>query len=65
MSDRLVKILVGVLAALLVGYGIVRLATGRSSAPRASSLSLAQIAEADLDSAIIVTEEETVRLRAG
>ncbi len=66
MSDRLVKILVGVLAALLVGYGIGRLATGRSSAPRASSLSLAQIAEADLDSAIIVTDdEETVRLRAG
>ncbi len=65
MSDRLVKILVGVLAALLVGYGIIRLATGRSSAPRPSSLSLAQIAEADLDSAIIITEEETVRLRAG
>jgi hypothetical protein len=64
MSDRSLKILVGVLAALVVAWAAVRLLGGRGAAPEPVPFDLESAAALDIDSIVIAAADDTVRLRA-
>jgi len=65
MSDRLLKILVGALAVLLLAWVVARFVAARGGAPEPAGFELAAAAELELDSVLIEAADETVRLRAG
>ncbi len=65
MSDRLLKILFGVLAVVVLAWIVVRFVAGGGGDDDAASLGLASGAELEIDSVIIVSADGTVRLVAG
>ncbi|MGD8699099.1 MAG: DUF4340 domain-containing protein [Gemmatimonadales bacterium] len=65
MSDRFLKILVGVLAVLAVAWAAARFTSGRGGGADAAGLALALSDDAEIDSVVIATPDETVRLVAG
>ena len=66
MTGRRLRILLGTLGVLVVAYLVVRFAVGRGGAPPSEPLALASAAELTIDSLVVVSEEDTVRLvRAG
>ncbi len=64
MSDRLLKLLVGVLVVVFVAWIVARFVSGRGGRPSDSSQLMA-IAEFEIDSMVVTGADETVRLRAG
>jgi hypothetical protein len=65
MSDRLLKILVGVLALVVVAWAVARFAAGRGGGPEPAPFSLASGEELAIDSVIVIADADTIRLRAG
>ena len=65
MSDRLLKNLAIVLVVLAAGYAIIRVASGLSGPPGSAPFELASLSEAEIDSVLIVSADETVRLLGG
>ncbi len=65
MSDRFLKILVGVLAVLAVAWAAARFTSGGSGGAEGAAFALALPDDAEIDSAVITTPDETVRLVAG
>ncbi len=64
MSDRLLKRLVLVLAALVLAWALARFVGGLGG-PAVASFDLAAVAASGLDSVVVAAPEDTVRLRAG
>ncbi len=65
MSDRFLKILVGVLAVLAVAWAAARFTSGRGGGADTEGFALALSDDAEIDSVVIVTPDETLRLVAG
>lgn len=65
MSDRLLKNLAIVLVILAAGYAIIRVASGLSGSPGSAPFELASVSGAEIDSVVIVSADETVRVRGG
>lgn len=64
MSDRFLKILVGVLIVLAVAWAAARFTSGRGGGAKAGGFDLALSDEAEIDSVVIATPDDTVRLVA-
>ena len=64
MSTRRLKILLGVLGALVLAWVVARLVTGGGGVP-SQPLALASESNVKLDSVVVATKTDTVRLRAG
>ncbi|UCC83697.1 MAG: DUF4340 domain-containing protein [Gemmatimonadota bacterium] len=64
MSDRLLKRLMLVLAALVLAWALARFVGGLGG-PAEASYDLAAVAASELDSVVVAAPEDTVRLRAG
>jgi hypothetical protein len=64
MSDRLVKMLVGALVLLIIAWLAARFISQRGAEVRSGSFQLAAAAAA-IDSIVVTTADDTVRLRAG
>ncbi len=64
MSDRLLRILVGVLIFFVVAWLAARFFTG-DGGPAGGSFGLAAVAGQPIDSVVVTSAEDTVRLRAG
>lgn len=64
MSDRLLKRLFGVLALLVLAWVVARFVAGLGG-PTAPAFDLAAVAGFELDSVVVATADDTVRLRAG
>ena len=65
MSDRLLKILVGVLAVFVLTWVVARFVADGGGEGETASLGLASSAELEIDSVVIVSADSTVRLVAG
>jgi hypothetical protein len=64
MSNRLLKTLLGILVGLLAAWGIARLLSGSGGGQDEAPFSLA-IGDVVIDSAVIASAEDTVRIAAG
>ncbi|MGD8868732.1 MAG: DUF4340 domain-containing protein [Gemmatimonadales bacterium] len=64
MSDRFLKILIGVLIVLAVAWAAARFTSGRGGGAETGGFDLALSDEAEVDSVVIATPEDTVRLVA-
>jgi hypothetical protein len=64
MSNRLLKTLLGLLVGLLAAWGIARLVSGSGGRPEEAPFSLG-MGGAAIDSAVIASSEDTVRIAAG
>jgi hypothetical protein len=65
MSDRLLKILGGVLAVLVVAWAVARLVSSGGGAPEPAPFELASSSELEIDSVLIASATDTIVLRAG
>jgi len=65
MSDRLLKILILALGALLLAWVVARSVATRGGGPEPAGFELAAAAALELDSVLIEAADQTVRLRAG
>jgi hypothetical protein len=65
MSDRLLKLLVGALAVLVVAWAAARFLSGRGERPRSAPFTLAADGDLEIDSAVVIAGDDTIRLRAG
>lgn len=65
MSDRILKILLAVLAVLALGWVGARFVSGRGRPPESAAFDLASTASLDLDSVVITSATDTIRLIAG
>jgi hypothetical protein len=65
MSDRLLKILVGALAILVIAWGAARLFSAGGGSESAAPFDLSSLADGGLDSMVVQHAEGEVRLRAG
>ncbi len=65
MSNRLLTILLGILAAFVAAFLVARLVTGGRGGPEPAPFDLAADAELEIDSVVIVSPDDTLRLHAG
>jgi len=65
MSDRFLKILAGILVVLAVAWAAARFTSGRGGGESAEGFTLALSDDVEIDSVVIATPDETLRLVAG
>lgn len=65
MSDRLLKILAAGLVLVALAWAVARFVSGRGGGPETGSFDFAAAVALELDSIVVASADDTVRLRAG